>query len=158
MKRAGILVAVFVFLCSLAALAADGPSKAMLGTWKLDTAKSKYSPGPVPKSQVAKLEEVDGALKTVSDRVEADGKMTHFEWTAQFDGKDYPVKGDPGRDAVSVKRLDANTIEISNKKGGKVTTTIKAVYSKDGKSRTETATGIDAQGRKIENVTQWTKQ
>src|SRR5579862_6658202 len=72
MKRAGILAPVFVLVCSLAVLAADGPSKAMLGTWKLDTARSKYSPGPVPKSQVAKLEEVDGALKTVSDRVEAD--------------------------------------------------------------------------------------
>jgi hypothetical protein len=130
----------------------------MLGTWKLDPSKSRYSPGPAPKSQVAKLEEADGGMKVVSDRVEADGKMTHFEYTARFDGKDYPVTGDAGRDAVSVKKIDDYTLEISNKKAGKVTTTIRAVYAKDGKSRTETATGTDAQGRKIENVTQWTKQ
>jgi hypothetical protein len=157
MKRALIVVSVLMVATSLVLLA-DGPSKAMIGTWKLDTAKSKYSPGPVPKSQVAKLEDSDGALKVVSDRVEADGKMTHFEWTAKFDGQDYPVKGDAGRDAVSVKKVDDYTLEISNKKGGKVTTTIKAVYAKDGKSRVETVTGTDAQGRKIENVTQWTKQ
>ena len=101
---------------------------------------------------------MDAALKVVSDRVEADGKMTHFEWTAKFDGKDYPVKGDSGRDAVSVKKIDDYTLEITNKKGGKVTTIIKAVYTKDGKSRTETATGTDAQGKKVENVTQWMKQ
>src|SRR5262249_32132298 len=128
------------------------------GTWKLDTAKSKYTPGPTPKSQVAMIEIVDGGMKVVSDRVEADGKTTHFEWTAKFDGKDYPVKGDPGRDAVSVKKVDGYTLHISNKKAGNVTTTIPAVYAKDGKSRTETVTGTDAQGKKIENVTQWTKQ
>jgi len=130
----------------------------MAGTWKLDTAKSKYSPGPTPKSQMANLEAVEGGMKVVSDRVEADGKNTHFEWTAKFDGKDYPVKGDPGRDAVSVKKIDDYTLDITNKKGGKVTTSIHAVYAKDGKSRTETVTGTDGQGRKIENVTQWVKQ
>jgi len=133
-------------------------AKNMVGTWKLDSAKSKYSPGPTPKSQVAMLEAVDGGMKVVSDRVEADGKTTHFEWTAKFDGKDYPVKGDPGRDGVSVKKVDDYTLDITNKKGGKVTTTIHAVYAKNGKSRTETVTGTDAQGQKIENVTQWTKQ
>jgi hypothetical protein len=129
----------------------------MVGTWKLDTAKSKYSPGPTPKSQVAVLEPVDGGMKVVSDRVEADGKKVHFEWTAKFDGKDYAVTGDPARDAVSVKKIDDYTLDITNKKGGKTTTTIHAVYAKDGKSRVETVTGTDAQGRKIENVTQWTK-
>ena len=157
MKRAGICAVLGVLYLALSVLAADGPSKTMIGTWKLDPARSKYS-GAVPKSQVAKLEEVGGGLKTVSDRVEADGRKTHFEWTVKFDGKDYPVTGDPGRDTISVKKIDDYTLEMTNKKAGKVTTTIHAVYAKDGKSRTETATGTDAQGRKVENVTQWTKQ
>jgi hypothetical protein len=152
MKRA-LMGLCILCLCSVAVFA----QKNLAGTWKLDVAKSKYTPGPAPKSQVATLEAVDGGLKVVSDRVEADGKTTHFEWTAKFDGKDYPVKGDPGRDAVSVKKVDDYTLDITNKKGGKVTTTIHAVYTKDGKSRTETVTGTDSQGRKIENVTQWTK-
>src|SRR5215831_930368 len=157
MKRVGIPVSVLILVfCSLLVFA-DGPSKGMIGTWKLDPAKSKYS-GAVPKSQVAKLEEVDGALKVVSDRVEADGKMTHFEWTAKFDGKDYPVKGDANRDAVSLKKIDDHTLEITNKKAGKVTGKIRAVYAPDGKSRTETLTGTNAQGQKVENVTAWDKQ
>src|SRR5437773_869098 len=109
-------------------------------------------------SSFSKMEAVDGVLKVVSDRVEADGKTTHFEWTAKFDGKDYPVKGDPGRDAVSMKKVDDYTLDITNKKASKVTTTIHAVYAHDGKSRTETTTGTDAQGKKVENVTEWTKQ
>jgi hypothetical protein len=158
MKRAGIVTVVTVLFCSLLVLAADGPSKTMVGTWKLDPAKSKYSPGPKPQSQIAKLEDADGGLKVASDRVEADGKTTHFEYTVKLDGKDYPVKGDPGRDTISVKKIDDYTLEMTNKKAGKVTTTIRAVYAKDGKSRAETATGTNAQGQKIENVTQWSKQ
>ena len=83
----------------------------MVGVWKLDAAKSKFSPGPPLKDQVATLSAVEDGLKVVADRTEADGKTTHFEWTAKFDGKDYPVKGDPGRDAVSVKKVDDYTID-----------------------------------------------
>jgi hypothetical protein len=164
MRRALMTVCMMLIFCTVAIFAqfvdthVAPAAKNMVGTWKLDPAKSKYSPGPTPKSQVATLEAVEGGMKVVSDRVEADGKTTHFEWTAKFDGKDYPVKGDPGRDAVAVKKVDDSTLDITNKKGGKVTTTIHAVYAKDGKSRTETVTGTDAQGQKIENVTQWTKQ
>ena len=157
MKRTLVVLVVFVF-CSVISLSQVSAAKNMAGTWILDVAKSKYSPGPAPKSQVAKLEAVDGGLKVVADRVESDGKTTHFEWTAKFDGKDYPVTGDPNRDAVSVKKTDEYTIDITNKKAGKVLTTIRAVYAKDGKSRTETVTGTDAQGRKVENVTQWSRQ
>jgi hypothetical protein len=158
MRRFLIPVSVLFVFCSVAVFAQAPAAKNMVGTWKLDPARSKYTPGPTPKSQIAILEAAEGGMKVVSDRVEADGKKTHFEWTAKFDGKDYPVKGDPGRDAVSVKKVDDYTLDISNKKAGKVTTTIHAVYAKDGKSRTETVTGTDAEGRKIENVTQWQKQ
>ena len=157
MRHALIVGCILFVFCSVAVFAQATAAKNMAGTWKLDAAKSKYSPGPTPKSQVAVLEAVDGGMKVVSDRVEADGKKVHFEWTAKFDGKDYPVTGDAGRDAVSVKKVDDYTLDITNKKGGKVTTMIHAVYAKDGKSRTETVTGTDAQGRKVDNVTQWTR-
>ncbi len=155
--KLGFFVVLLVVFCAVA-LAQAPAAKNMVGTWKLDAAKSKFSPGPPLKDQVATLSAVDGGLKVVADRVDADGKTTHFEWTAKFDGKDYPVTGDTARDAVSVKKVDDYTIDITNKKGGKVLSVIHAVYAKDGKSRTETTTGTDAQGRKIENVTQWTKR
>src|SRR5215471_15037102 len=144
-------------LASVIALAQTPAKPVFVGTWKLDAAKSKYSPGPTPKSQIAVIDAVDGGMKVVSDRVEGDGQKVHFEWTAKFDGKDYPVTGDPSRDAVSVKKIDDYNLEITNKKGGKITTSIKAVYAKDGKTRVETVTGTNAQGQKINNVTEWTK-
>jgi hypothetical protein len=159
MKRAlacGILL-LFV-LTSTVALAQTPPKPVFVGTWKLDTAKSKYSPGATPKSQIAVLSAVDGGMKVVSDRVEADGQKVHFEWTAKFDGKDYLVAGDPSRDVVTLKKIDDYNLEITNKKDGKVTTSIKAVYAKDGKSRVETVTGTNAQGQKVNNVTEWTKE
>jgi len=159
MKRISVLATLLLFaFVSIAALAQTPAKPVFVGTWRLDPAKSKYSPGPTPKSQVAVIDAVDGGMKVVSDRVEADGQKVHFEWTAKFDGKDYPVKGDASRDAVSVKKVDDYNLEITNKKGGKVTTSIKAVYAKNGKSRVETVTGTNAQGQKVNNVTEWTKQ
>jgi hypothetical protein len=159
MKRVFTAFVVVVALCS-AALSAQAPAakSPIFGTWKLIPAKSTFSPGPPLKSQVARLEAVDGGMKVAADRVEADGNATHFEWTAKFDGKDYPVKGDAARDAVTVKKIDDYTLEITNKKAGKVTTTIKAVYAKDGKTRMETTTGIDAQGQRVNNMTAWERQ
>ena len=159
MRRASMASGVLFVLAAVVPFAQVAPAgNPMFGTWKLDPANSRFSPGPALKGQTATLAAVDGGMKVVADRIEADGTPTHFEWTAKFDGKDYPVKGDPGRDAVSVKKIDGYTLEITNKKAGKVMSTIRAEYSHDGKSRTETTTGTNAQGQKIENVTVWAKQ
>jgi hypothetical protein len=128
------------------------------GTWKMNMAKSKYSPGPAPKSVLVKSEAVEGGLKVIIDTVDAEGKSTHAEWTGKFDGKDYPVKGDPGRDAVSLKKIDDYTLEVTNKKGGKVVTTNTEVFARDGKSRTISVVGANAQGQKINNQTVWERQ
>ncbi len=130
----------------------------MPGRWTLDVAKSSFSPGPAPKSQHAVLTAIPNGIRTVADRIEADGKRVHFEWNGTFDGKDQPVVGDPARDAVSVRKIDDYTIEVTNKKGGKITTVLHAAYATDGKSRTETTTGTNAQGRAVKNVTYWTKE
>jgi hypothetical protein len=137
-------------------VSAQTPS-VMPGQWTLDVEKSTYSPGPKPKSQHAVLTAIPNGIRTVADRVEADGRMVHFEWSGTFDMKDQPVTGDPARDAVSVKKIDDYTLEVTNKKGGKVTTVLRAAYAKDGKSRIETITGTDVQGRAVRNVTYWTK-
>ena len=157
MNRTALSLGLVVALVSVSLLAQSPAAGVMPGRWTLDPAKSTYVPGPVPKSQVATLTAVDNGIRTVADRVEADGSKTHFEWTVTFDGKDNPVAGDPNRDAVSVRKLDAYTLEITNKKAGKVTTTIRAVYAKDGKSRVETTTGTNTAGQSVRNVTVWTK-
>jgi len=156
MTRTLLAVSSAIVLGSSFALA-QTPS-VMPGQWALDVSKSSFSPGPAPKSQHAVLTAIPNGIRTSADRVEADGKTVHFEWNGTFDGKDQPVLGDPVRDSVSVKKIDDYTIEVTNKKAGKVTTVLRAVYAKDGKSRTETTTGTNLAGKAVKNVTYWTKQ
>jgi hypothetical protein len=137
---------------------AQGPDP-LMGTWKLNVAKSKYDPGPPPRSTTTKRE-VSGAngVKYTSDTVTAQGESRHIEYTANYDAKDYSVKGDPNRDMVSLKRMDGRSYEGSSKKGGKVTGTFRGVVSPDGKTLTITTKGTDAQGRPENNVVVYDKQ
>ena len=64
-----------------------------VGVWKLNVAKSKYTPGPVPKAGTTKIEAAGGGVKVVVDQTMADGTERHFEFTANYDGKDSPVTG-----------------------------------------------------------------
>ena len=150
MKRAFLAFVAIVFGFAVhGAFAADMFS----ANWKLNLAKSKYEPGPPPKGpNFTKIEAMPGGLKFTVDGVNAEGKPTHFEWSAKFDGKDSPVKGDPNRDTVALKKINDHTFELVNKKDGKVTTTARSVISRDGKTRTVTTTGTNAKGEKVNNV------
>ena len=66
-----------------------------VGTWKLNVAKSKYSPGPAPKSATTKIEAAGAGTKVIVDQTLADGATRHYEFTANYDGKDSPVVGKP---------------------------------------------------------------
>ena len=98
------------------------------------------------------------STKVTVDGVDAEGKPVHHEWTGKFDGKDYPVTGDPTSDVRSYKRVDDRTLEFGAKKGGKVTTTGRVVVSADGKTRTVTTTGTDTKGAKISASAVYDKQ
>ena len=69
-----------------------------------------------------------------------------------FDGKDYPVTGNANADMQAFTKIDSHSYQIVGKKGGKVTITSKVVVSPDGKTRTTTQTGTDAQGRTVNNT------
>lgn len=130
-----------------------------VGTWKLNLAKSSFSPGPGPKSQTLKIEAWgDDGLKYSADGVGPDGKPSHAEFQAKFDGKDVPFKGNPDADTLAYKRVDANTLQATTKLKGKTTITAKVVVSKDGKTRTVTQTGTDAQGRTVKSVFVYERQ
>lgn len=61
-----------------------------LGMWKLNVAKSKFSPGPAPKNSMVTFSAVGAGVKAVIDAVGASGQKTHWEYTAGFDGKRIP--------------------------------------------------------------------
>ena len=129
-----------------------------IGTWKLNVAKSKYTPGPPPQSQMLKIEPSGQGEKVTSEVVAADGASTTTVYTANFDGKDYPLTGSPMADMVSLKRIDARTTERTDKKGGTVAQTIRRVVSADGKTMNVTVKGKNAQGQEVSNVVVFEKQ
>ena len=146
---AAVLVASLVVLASQAGFAQGDP---LLGTWVLNVAKSKYTPGPPPKEQTTIFEAAGQGLKVTTKGTDSAGKPTMTAYTANYDGKDYPVTGNPDWDMVSLKRINANTVEFTRKRAGKVVQTATSVVSKDGKTRTITSTGVNAQGQKINNT------
>ena len=82
----------------------------------------------------------------------------HNEWTGKFDGKEYPVTGDPASDARSYKKVDDRTLQLTVKKDGKVTITGRIVVSANAKTRTVTTMGTTAQGKKFRSVAVYGKQ
>jgi hypothetical protein len=139
---------------SVAPAAADQHS----GTWKMNPAKSKYSPGPAAKNLTLKVESDDKGVKVDSEGIDGEGNPTHVQYDAKFDGKDYPVTGVANGDTVSVKRIDANTIQTTIKKGDQVVMTVTARVSADGRTRTSTFKGKDTQGHVVNNVVVYDKQ
>lgn len=128
-----------------------------MGTWKLNEAKSKISPG-TGKNTTVVYEAAGDSVKVTVDGVDTDGKPAHNEWTGKFDGKEYPVTGDPASDMRAYKRVNNHTLALTVKKGGKVTMTIRVAVSADGKSRTVTAKGTDAKGKKFSSTMVYDKQ
>jgi len=128
-----------------------------MGTWKLNEAKSKIAAG-MGKNNTVVYAAAGDDMKVTVDGTDADGKPSHNEWTGKFDGKDYPVTGDPTGDMRSYKMVDDNTLHLTNKKDGKVTMTGKVVVSADGKSRTVTVHGTDAKGTKFESMVAYDKE
>jgi hypothetical protein len=141
----------------LLAVAVGFAADPQMGTWKLNEAKSKIAPG-MPKNHTVVYEAAGDSVKITVDGTDKDGKTTHNEWTGKFDGKDYPVTGDPTSDMRSYKQVDANTLKFTVKQNGKVTTNGRVVVSADGKSRTVTVNGTDAEGKKFKSIAVYDKQ
>ena len=130
---------------------------ARIGTWKLNDAKSNIGAG-APKNTTVVYEAAGDKIKVTVDGVDAEGKPTHNEWTGKFDGKDYPVTGDPTSDGRSYTRVDDHTLGFNVMKGGKVISSGRIVVSADGKSRTVTVSGTDATGKKFKSTSIYDKQ
>ena len=134
-------------------------SDPQVGVWKLNVAKSKYSPGPAPKSGSTRIEAAGAGAKVTVDQEIADGTKRHWTFTANYDGKDSPVTGNnPDADTVARTRIDASTVQTVSKKAGKVTTTQTSAVSSDGKTRTVTTKGVNASGQQVNNVAVYERQ
>jgi len=90
--------------------------------------------------------------------IDAQGNPTKAVVVNVFDGKPYPITGNPDYDAASAKRVNDSTYEVTRTKAGKVVQTLTAVLSADGKTSTTTTTGVAANGQQINTVVVRDKQ
>jgi hypothetical protein len=151
--RTVLLTLVLCFLAGMVCSASD----IQMGTWKLNEAKSKIAAG-TPKNNTVVYEAAGDSVKVTIDGNAPDGTATHSEWTGKFDGKDYPSTGNPNEDTRSVQQIDDHTLRVTSKKGAKVVLTAHVVVASDGKSRTVTVNGTDAQGKKYKSTAVYDKQ
>jgi hypothetical protein len=128
------------------------------GTWVLNVAKSTYKPGPAPKSQTVTIQPSGQGEHVRSEARNINGTRVVTEYTAAYDGTDYPIKGSPVANTVSLKRIDARTTERFDKKDGHVMLVYRRVVSEDGKTMTVTINGVNAQRQQVSNVVVFEKQ
>ena len=128
-----------------------------MGTWKLNEAKSKFAPG-ASKNTTVVYEAAGDQVKVTTDGTDSAGNPTHSEWTGKFDGKFYPVTGDPNVDERSYKMVNGRTMDLATRKGGKVVATGQIVVAADGKSRTVTIHQNDSMGKKATSTAVYDKQ
>jgi hypothetical protein len=148
--RCATVLGIFVALFGIRLAAQE--TDPIVGTWVLNVAKSKFSPGPAPKSESRTYVVASQEIKATSTGVDADGKPTAGGWTIVNDGKDVPMTGNPDADVLSLKRVDAFSTEFSLKKAGKVVITGTRTISRDGKLMTITNNGNNAKGQTINDV------
>src|SRR5438046_10431162 len=148
-----VLTLVLCFVAAAVCFADD----AFTGTWKLNEAKSKIAPN-APKNNTVVYEAAGDNVKITVDGIGSDSKPTHDEWTGKFEGKDYPVTGNPNSDMRSYTKIDEHTREFNVKKGDKITTSGRVVVSADGKSRTVTTSRTDSQRKWVKSTAVYGKQ
>lgn len=152
-------------LLSIAVSAIAQAGNPLSGKWSINLAKSKYSPANLAlKSSDSQFDVTADTVKLINQGVDGQGRVTRLEYTARFDGKPHPVKStvdgkpSPNQDAITWKKIDDYTYENVAMLKGKPLTTTRVTVSRDGKTRTNTVTGTDAQGRTINNVVVYEKR
>jgi hypothetical protein len=149
-------IAVMAVALSFVVAAACFAANPHLGTWKLNESKSKLPPGMGKNTMVTYTEQKDKITVTV-DGVDKDGKSTHSVWVGKFDGKAYPVKGNLPYNSVAYKMVNERTNDITAMKDGKMVWTGRITVGADGKSRTVTINGTDANGKKFNGTAVYDK-
>jgi len=138
-------------------LAADATDP-VVGTWTLNVAKSKFNPGPAPKSQT-RTYSVDSAGVSLDVKgVGADGTAISQESTFKYDGRAYAMKGSADYDAITLKQVNATTVKSIMMKAGKPVGTTTRTISAKGKVLTLSTKATDASGKTYDNVAVYDKQ
>jgi hypothetical protein len=155
-----LMLIALLFLAAVltAAVPEIGLAQTNLGTWKLNLAKSAFSPGPAPRSQTLTFSGTGQNLTDNLEGIDAEGKPLKGVYLHNYDGKFYPTTGAPGVDSTAYTRVDPNIVKFTRMNAGKVVQTGLHVVSSDGKTLTVITTGTDANGRELNSVGVYEKQ
>jgi hypothetical protein len=138
---------------------AASPPDPVIGTWTLNVAKSKFSPGPAPTSATRTYAQTaDGSIALTFSGVASDGSPTSGASTFKYDGKDYPITGSPDYDTLSLKRVNRTTVKSLLKKDGKVIGFTTRTITAHGKVLTLSSSGKDAKGTHFHQIAVYDKQ
>lgn len=154
MNRRVILLTLAALFVAVPVCLADSPH---MGAWKLNESKSKFSPGATKNITVV-YEAAGDSVKVTVDGVDGEGNPSHNEWTGKFDGKFYPVTGDPTSDMRSYRKINNHALALTGKKDGKVSLTGRIAVSANGRTRTVTTTGTNSNGKRVSNRAVYDKQ
>jgi hypothetical protein len=130
----------------------------VMGTWHLIVEKSRYVPGPAPKSQTRTYETHPDGLKATIKTTNRDGTSATVQFIAKYDMVEYPVTGNPDADMITLKKVDKYTADAVLMHAGKEYGSARRVISEDGKQMTITFQGRDSQGRPVKNVGVYEKE
>jgi hypothetical protein len=159
MKRLIYTLTLAVFALAIPVRQASAQSAdPVIGTWHLDIAHSKFSSGPAPKSQTRTYEVSGDFVKQTGDSVDSQGNPVHVEFTAKYDGKDYPMTGNADADTIAMTRVDAYTTKSTLKKAGQAVVHSIRHITKDGKKMTVKSQGTNTKGEKFENILTFERQ
>ncbi len=128
------------------------------GTWELDIEASSFKPGPWWKQQTRIYTSDGKSIKMVGTGTRENGDTVRFEYAGAYDGKDYPVSGNPKAETIAQVLVDKYTVTTTTKRDGKITATSKRVISKDGKTMTISTSGTDEKGVAFNNKVVLRKQ
>ena len=139
-------------------IASGSDADPVVGTWKLNLAKSTFGGGPALKSQIRTYSQSARGLTLKMKTVSADGKETTTQATYQLNGTDHPSMGNPDFDSLSGMQIDTSTAEFTLKRTGKPIGKIRRAVSKDGQTLTINFVITNADGIQTAALTVFDKQ
>jgi len=148
-RRSVLIAATLITALPVLGLPADAADP-LVGTWKLNLARSTFRPGPGPKGQLRIYRRSEDAEQLVSRGVGADGKPTLVQYTARYDGKDHHMTGSSGGDLIELQRIDLQTTKSIQKRSGKPAITALRTVSLDGRTLTVVTQGTTSSGDAID--------
>ena len=145
------MLRLFAFAACVLAVA-QSDRDAAVGTWRFDAAASTYESGPAPRESTRVFERDGGKIRFIHTGVGANGQPFRTEYTAGYDGANYPVKGSSRYDTVSQKMVDPRTVDLTFRLKGEVTVTTRRTISPDGNRMTVIAEGANSDGKRFRNI------